>query len=136
MLIDWKEEWITGEARIDTDHRDMVQTINDIHQAVESGESRDSVLTILKFLVKLTYQHFSYEECLMIVTDYPDIDVHMDEHLNLHSIANILAYNIEVSNEAIMTDTINFFEDWFVEHLENMDAKLGDFLKGRNNTNC
>ena len=132
MLIDWQDKWLTGEERIDADHQDMVLTINNIHEAVEQGESRWDVLIILKALVKLTYEHFSYEECLMMVVDYHESEVHMDEHQNLHSIANILAYNIEVSNKEIVFDTIDFFEDWFIDHVENMDAKFGSFLKTHN----
>ena len=131
MLIDWQDKWLTGEERIDTDHHDMVLTINNIHEAVEQGESKADILTILKALVKLTYEHFSYEECLMMITDYPRSDAHMDEHQNLHSIANILVYNIEVSNKEVVLDTIDFFEDWFIDHVENMDAELGRFLKDR-----
>ena len=131
MLIDWQDKWLTGEERVDTDHQDMVLTINNIHEAVEQGESKEDILTILKALVKLTYEHFSYEECLMMITEYPQSDAHMDEHQNLHSIANILAYNIEVSNKEIVLDTIDFFEDWFIEHVENMDAELGRFLNDR-----
>ncbi len=133
MLIDWQDKWLTGDTRIDTDHKDMLLIINNIHDAVEMDGSRESVLVILKSLVKLTYEHFSFEECLMIVTEYPESVAHMDEHQNLHSIANILAYNIEISNQEIVLDTINFFEDWFIDHIENMDAELGRFLKGRPN---
>lgn len=133
MLIDWQDKWLTGEERIDADHHDMVRTINNIHEAVENGESRDDILTILRALVNLTYEHFSYEECIMTITDYPQSDAHMDEHQNLHSIANILAYNIEVLNKEIVLDTIDFFEDWFIDHVENMDAELGRFLIGHHN---
>ncbi len=136
MLIDWQEKWLTGDERIDLDHKDMVLTINNIHDAVEKGDSKENVLTILRSLVKLTYEHFSFEECLMTVTEYPRSDAHMDEHQNLHSIANILAYNIEVSDKEIVLDTIDFFEDWFIDHVENMDAELGRFLKDRQIAGC
>ncbi len=131
MLIDWHEKWQTGEERIDTDHHDMVLTINNIHGAVEQGKSKADILANLKALVKLTYEHFSYEQCLIMITEYPQSDAHMDEHQNLHSITNILAYNIEVSNKEIVLDTIDFFDDWFIDHVENMDAELGRFLKDR-----
>ncbi len=69
----------------------------------------------------------------MTIADYPQSDAHMDEHQNLHSIANIIAYDLEVSNKEIVLDTIDFFEDWFIEHVENMDAELGRFLIERHN---
>ena len=56
MLIDWQDKWLTGEERIDADHHDMVLTINNIHDAVEQGESKDDILTILKALVNLARQ--------------------------------------------------------------------------------
>jgi len=131
MLIEWRDEWLVGEERIDADHLDMVLTINRLHGAVEDGEVNESVAVILQSLLELTKEHFSYEECLMLVTGYPGAAGHQDEHLNLFSVANIMVYNMELADEEAVLDTVGFFEDLFIDHVESEDAPFGRFLAAR-----
>lgn len=131
MLIEWRDEWLVGEVRIDDDHRAMVHVINRLHGAVDQGDGKESVIEIMKTLLELTKEHFSYEECLMLLTDYPGAAGHQEVHMNLFSVVNIMAYNMEPSDEEIVLDTIAFFEDWFIDHVETEDAPFGRFLTAR-----
>ncbi len=131
MLIEWREDWLLGEDRIDAEHLEMIGIINRLHGAVEHGEGREAVIAILRSLLGRTHGHFAYEESLMAATGYPGAAVHRDQHQKLLGVVNILVHNLELVDDESVLGTIGFFDDWFVIHVETDDSALGRFLLER-----
>ena len=44
MLIEWQEELLVGDDRIDTDHIEMISTINILHGAIKNGKTEKQSL--------------------------------------------------------------------------------------------
>ncbi|MEI6557876.1 MAG: hemerythrin family protein [Rhodospirillaceae bacterium] len=131
MQIEWRDEWLVGEDRIDGDHRELQSIINRIYQAVEQRESRAAVTQLLRALLARSAEHFSYEECLMAGSGYPKAESHRSQHAMLINIGNILTQNIDLTNNEIVLGTIGFFGDWLITDIENNDAAFGRFLAAR-----
>ena len=58
----WKDEWATGNANIDTQHKQLFKAINDLLEACSSGQGRVKLSATMQFLIDYTDKHFGDEE--------------------------------------------------------------------------
>ena len=131
MLIEWREEWLLGEERIDAEHLEAVSIINALHGAVGRGESREALTALLRALLARSREHFAYEEGLMAAGGYPDAAVHAEQHQRLIGILTMLLETMDITDGEVVLGTVGVFDDWFVTHVETSDAALGRFLGER-----
>ena len=130
MLIEWTDEWLVGEERIDSEHRETVWLINRLYTAAECSENIYTLTKIMISLVEITKEHFSYEERLMFAMHYPTASEHRRQHQYLLSTINVLGDTISENNTDL--GSINALNSWFVLHTTIEDASLGKFLKFSN----
>ena len=64
-LISWNDTLSVGIPTIDAQHRKLVDTLNDLHSAMLSGNARQITGSILAKLLEYTRQHFASEEAMM-----------------------------------------------------------------------
>lgn len=87
-------------------------------------------VALFKELVRHTHEHFSQEEKLMLGTNFPAKDEHMDEHRRvLNDLENMLARaergRMKMPREFIKSH----MPEWFQLHLVTMDSALAQHLK-------
>lgn len=71
-FFEWQSSYQTGIARIDGQHRKLVDHLNELYDAMKAGQGRDALERILKGLLNSTKTHFAAEEGLMKRYRYPD----------------------------------------------------------------
>ena len=71
-LMEWNEKLAVGVALLDADHHKMVGMINDLYDAIKTGNSKEVLGLILDRLVNYTRFHFSHEEQFFARTNYPE----------------------------------------------------------------
>lgn len=76
MLILWSPDYDIGHAKIDDDHRHVVDTINRLNDATGNEE----LAAALKALHSYVREHFEREERLMEAGGYPDLVAHKALH--------------------------------------------------------
>ena len=131
MLIEWQEQWLLGEDRIDAEHLALIGLINTLLEAAGRGAGREEITTILRSLINHTRAHFAYEEGLMAATGYPAAAAHREQHERLLGIVTLLAENMELVDGEITLGAMSFFDDWFIIQVEHDDSALGRFLAAR-----
>ena len=72
MAYQFTPDLVTGNALIDSEHRQLIQTINDLLEACSQGRGRAELSKTTKFLYDYTAKHFADEERLQQQTHYPD----------------------------------------------------------------
>ena len=72
-----------GHEQIDRQHASLFEAVNQLHDAMRAGDSRQELGRILAFLRAYTIEHFQTEEAFMRDTDYPGMEAHQTEHENL-----------------------------------------------------
>jgi len=75
----WDHELDTKIPVIDNQHRRIVEYINELHDAVSTGD-RNLVGEVLEQLVDYTLSHFAFEEELMEQSGYGFISAHRKVH--------------------------------------------------------
>jgi hemerythrin len=125
MAIIWKKEYKLGFSIIDEQHERFVDTLNKIYSAAYEAGKNDALLEIFEDLCKYINEHFNTEEKYFGEFDYEN----SEEHKALHREFNAkieefkLSYFSDDDKLKIITEIVNFLEDWLFNHLANEDKK-------------
>jgi hemerythrin len=65
MLLHWSVVYETGHPEIDAQHKQIVDTMNKLHEAVAERKHAEVLADIMDFLEKYVRDHFSFEEKCM-----------------------------------------------------------------------
>jgi hemerythrin len=127
----WSDEYSVHLRVIDNDHKDLVNTVNALHDAISGGGKRGEIGRIIGTLAQYVDEHFLREEVLMESHAYPDIADHKRIHRHLarqvYAIRTIFASKPQLIDPAKL---LRFLRDWLVHHILEEDRKYVPFLRG------
>ncbi len=129
MIFD--ENLHVGNRLIDREHAILIEYINTLQDLVDSNSSRHLVGQVLEGLIQYTKTHFYVEEELMHAFRYPDYVKHIQAHEKFKQTMQQLSSQYKQGEADITNDLMNFLKDWLVNHIQKIDRKLADFLKGK-----
>lgn len=118
--LNWTDDLNTGIDVIDGQHRQIVDYINQLHDARQTGD-RDAVGEVINELVDYTLSHFSFEEELMEEAGYP----FSRPHKRVHEVftKRVADYQLRYkSGEDISGELHSLLYRWLVGHIKNDDA--------------
>ncbi len=128
-LITWGPKLMTGIDEIDTQHKELVRMVNELHRAMKMRLGIQKSGAILNSLAEYTVFHFEYEEKLFKEHKYPEYKAHKKNHEDL--VKTVLKFQKDfLSGEAALTvDLMKFLTDWLKNHIMKTDMKYVPFLK-------
>ncbi|WP_028329034.1 bacteriohemerythrin [Brachyspira alvinipulli] len=127
--IRWENKYKTGYKRIDDQHKELVNIINDLYSIGVDGdfdneEVKKSFSDILKRAIDYATYHFSYEEKIMSAIDYSASKDHITRH-RAFSVKVVDEVNMyENGNKIVIEDFITFLRDWLINHIMVEDKKF------------
>lgn len=80
MRYEVTQDLMTGNALIDSEHRQLFAAVNDLMDACAQGRGRDQIEKMVKFLSDYVVKHFSDEEGLQTRSNYPGYPAHKTFH--------------------------------------------------------
>ena len=86
MFIEWTDNLSTGNPIVDTQHRKLIDLIEQLHIAYEAEKPINTQLAILDEFVAYLDIHHKFEEQLFPSEDPTIIDEHMAEHAKIHDL--------------------------------------------------
>ncbi|BCX17508.1 MAG: hypothetical protein KatS3mg117_1190 [Geminicoccaceae bacterium] len=124
-LIAWRPEFETGIADVDHEHRELVDLINALHDALEAGASKDEVAKFLGEVFARISAHFALEETIMRKHRYDEYAEHKADHEKLlDDIRDIMDAHTADAYFDYRDALASAVRDWFVEHFKTKDARL------------
>ena len=84
-LFSWSDKYSVDVPSIDKQHKKLFDMLNELHDAMSTGNGSQLAPAILKRLVAYTQEHFVAEEAMMKQARYPDLASHKAEHDKLSS---------------------------------------------------
>lgn len=122
-LIKWKKEYDTNLVEINHQHLELMHLLNELNIKHINGYNNNELVDILNKLSNYSLTHFATEEKFFEKYNYPDKDIHIDDHN--YFIRKIEYYKDELRNNNIdfFNDMLNFLTAWLNDHLLNMDKK-------------
>ena len=130
MGIEWSSNLATGVDWQDRHHKELFKRINRLLDAMSAGYGKDEVREIFKFLDEYFVVHFEAEERAMNKYNYPGTVGHLSAPPGF--IDKIAALRQEFENGAstgLVIKVQREVVDWLINHIGDLDKKLGSFIK-------
>ncbi|MCK5876777.1 MAG: hemerythrin family protein [Candidatus Marithrix sp.] len=129
-FILWDEELSVGIQEIDEQHKILINLINRLFNEALFKNNAAVTSETLTELIQYTIIHFSVEESLFRIFDYPDYEVHKAQHEELTKQVIALRDRVELGEE-ITTELIVFLRGWLKKHILQEDKKYSIFFTDR-----
>lgn len=123
-MYQWDNALSVGNQYIDEDHKQLIDTVARLHEAMRTGQGKDVVGGILDDLVRYTEDHFAREEGFMREINYVDYLPHKAEHERLVKEVKDLQARFNAGSITITVSVSNFLADWLRNHILGLDKKL------------
>ena len=142
--IVWEDKYKVGYKRIDDQHMELIEIINDLYDCMDNKDSKNESLKeafrdVLSKTVDYVAFHFSYEEKIMKAIKYNKIIQHSSYHREFtNTIYNYVQSYKDGSLDAI-DDLVKYLKEWFLNHILVTDkqfvSEVRETLKKLSNEN-
>jgi hemerythrin len=124
VLIEWKDEFCVGVPDVDHEHQEIINLINNLHDAMSGENATISVMDFLGEIYSHVSAHFALEEKIMRSHKYDQYTEHKADHERLldelRDIMDDYEENAYFSDEEFAGQV----ERWFTDHFKTKDARL------------
>jgi hemerythrin-like metal-binding protein len=126
----WTEAMAVGDAVLDSDHRIIINLLNQLHDAMETGQSRDVLGSVVKVLAEYTEHHFAREEAVMTAAGYPESDRHCREHKALaDKVRDIHDRYLAGERTALDDSVVRLLRKWLTDHIQVTDKSYRPWVE-------
>ena len=130
-IVRWSSAMSVGHARIDDQHRILIDTINQLASA-DSLHNQFAVSMILDELLSYAAFHFEFEERLMAHADYPQLEAHRQEHQGFVNWINEYRDEyVKFGKRALGEPVLAFLKEWLSHHILEEDRRYCEFFRNR-----
>ncbi|MEY8356962.1 bacteriohemerythrin [Lachnospiraceae bacterium 54-53] len=133
MAYVFTKELETGNQLIDSEHRQLIDAINNLLTACSAGKGRSELANTTSFLKEYTAKHFSDEEKLQIQSQYPDYINHKRYHDEFKKVVAGICAKLEEEGPtvALVGEVNGAIAGWLINHIKREDVKVAAHLKNR-----
>lgn len=130
-MYQFTKELETGNAAIDSQHRQLFDAFNQILDACSQGKGRNVIRSALSFLQDYTAKHFGDEEDLQNKYNYTDRVNHKVYHETFKAtIRDIMSEYEQTGPTVLLVGKINTnLVEWFINHIKKEDVKVAAHIK-------
>jgi hemerythrin len=130
-LLEWEDQFSTGMAALDHEHRRLIDLINTLYAQVEETGAASAAVGFLGELYAEIASHFALEETLMRERRYAELAAHKDDHERLldaiRDIMDACAGGAYERHHEVLGEHLRH---WFGRHFGSFDARLHGVLGG------
>lgn len=130
-LLNWKDEYSVNIKEIDTQHKKLIEMINQLHDAMKEQRGKEALKPVLQQLITYCGTHFAVEEKLMLAHAYPEFNEHRDKHLKMTQKVRALQEDVNSGKASITIEVMNFLKDWLDKHILGTDKKYSPYLNSK-----
>ena len=131
MPILWREAMSVDAGVIDRDHKALIAIINEFGDDLPYIGARDHLRNIVSKLENYANMHFRREEALQVSINYPEYDVHRQEHVRLidalSGVREQLAMTQERELGVVHKRLTEFLRRWLIDHVIKVDLRMKPF---------
>jgi hemerythrin len=131
MAMQWTPDLSVGIKEIDDQHKELINRLNALGEAMMKGMGKDEIGRLLDFLGSYVVTHFGTEERYMAAHNYPASASHKLQHAQL--VSDFKKFRAEFDQAgAKLTLVLGLNAKliaWLKEHICGTDKLLGGFLK-------
>lgn len=124
-LIQWRDEYATGVASVDHEHKELIGVLNETAEKIAPGCDADEVRDHLVEIHERISSHFALEEKVMLDRAYPKFSDHKNDHDRLLDEIGDILEDVDL-NEALAAqkELVLRLDRWFSVHFATFDKEL------------
>ena len=126
--FEWKQEYSTGIARIDQEHKQLIERINLLYEQLDHTLDILTIETMLGEIQTDISAHFAFEELLMHEAGYPEFKDHKEDHEKLLDQINDIIFCFAANPDNCKELLRMNMSDWFSNHFVSFDIRLHNQL--------
>lgn len=128
-MLKWSDNFSVKHEGIDEQHQELIEIINDLVLYISEKNTEFShLLELVTKLDNYVDAHFKYEEGLMTIKAYPEMEAHIKQHNALRDkLANLNIFNVDNTLE-FYKELLEDLIEWLSQHIMQTDKKLGAYL--------
>ena len=131
MALIWTKQLSVGNATLDSEHRNLLGTVNGIEHAIKTRDSA-ALLRTFKLFVICAHAHFTNEEKFAQAINVP-FDQHQLSHQHLHKELQCTGNELEAKGgiwaEHVMDHYPQFLREWLIDHITREDMLMKPALQ-------
>lgn len=131
MFIDWSDDYVLGVARIDAQHRGLIDQLNALYHSIEPRQNAGRLREMLRGFNRYAEEHFSTEEALARRHGVPAIELaaHTAEHREYSARMTEFCERLDRDDPHVSILLLAFLHDWWVNHILMVDRVLCQDLR-------
>ena len=129
--IAWRDSHSVGIKELDTQHRRLLDLINELDELVgdqQESSSKTKCYAALNALVKYAESHFITEEGYLQKYAYPKYDLHKAEHDSFVETVFSMNQKLEKGGPYTLSEIVGYLKDWYKSHVLGVDQEYKGFL--------
>ena len=131
-FMEWNDKVSVGIEEIDEQHKQLLDLINRLYDAMISGEQKLQVAKdVLNELMQYTVVHFAVEESLFRIFDYPDYEAHCAHHHELRAQVIDINRKVQSGEKMVTPELLVFLRKWLTNHIMVEDKAYAPVLLER-----
>lgn len=131
-IMQWNEKMSVGVSMFDTEHKKLIDLVNELHDGIQAGKAPDSLAKVLAGLITYTATHFKHEEEFFAKSGYPASAEHKKEHDDLtRQVLDIQAKFKGGATGTLSLEVLAFLKKWLIGHIQGSDRKYGPHLNAK-----
>ena len=138
MRAEFDESLVTGNAMIDSQHKELIDKINRLLDSCETSKDKLVAVKTLDYLADYTEFHFGEEEKLQQSINYPGIAEHKKEHDKLRAVVQDLYTMLEEEegpSDAFVEQVNRNVIEWLYYHIQGFDRSVAEYKNLTKNEN-
>ncbi len=130
QLYQWTDALKTDNAKIDSDHKMIIEKAQELGNAMADGKGKEYVTETVDFLQEYVKKHFLEEEMIQKSTNYPEFELHKKNHSYFISQLDQLAKKIRhnPSSTVNVLELNQLISGWFFNHIKKLDMDVAKHI--------
>ncbi len=125
--MEWSRELEFGLPVIDTQHKRIVEMINELAHAMQTGNDKETQ-HVMEGLLNYTVTHFEFEEDLQEKAGYPFLKAHRRIHeIFMKKVADIRERSAKGEN--VGPELLILLKGWLASHIKSEDRDYVESVK-------
>jgi len=126
--IKWTEQLSVKITLFDNEHKKLIETINNLSDAMGKGEGHKALDTILDELINYTKTHFKHEEDALEKYNFPGLADQKKQHEAFVKKIEDTKKEYDDGAIALSMPLIDFLTSWIQNHILKTDSGYSEFL--------
>ncbi|MDR3729230.1 MAG: hemerythrin family protein [Oscillospiraceae bacterium] len=130
MTYELTQDLMTGNALIDSEHRQLFAAVNNLMTACSQGKGRDQIQQTVTFLSNYVVKHFQDEERLQAQSNYPNYSAHKQFHDGYRrQLAQVSQELLQEGPTVKALGDLNRVVAVLISHIRTEDKRLARHIK-------